>query len=411
MKRREWLAAATGLAFAGCRKVIAVRDFKELPGDVLNPERGFYFQRAAENPGDLTTVRKDGISLLLLTLDLRNHRNRPLDDAKLERLDFALKAVRAAGLKVIFRAAYGFTDADYRVDPLDLGLVRKHIERMASMMTRHAPVVWSVQAGMLGPWGEWHGSNHGDPPSLEARRTVAEAWLEGLPAEIPVLVRRAMFVRDLSPTAVDRLGWHNDALLANPDDMGTYSEPGWDRARELEWSHGQNLKTPFGGETVPDSEATGAEQVMRELELLRIAYLNRGYHGGTLQRWQRDGIFGEIEKRLGHRWVLRQVGSAGVTLENTGFAPLYTARKVEVAWFDPAAMKPIGAVVTTEVDLKGKSGRLEVPFKLPTAPSGSVLAVRLPDPAASLRDDGRYALHLASEGVRFDEASGWNVLA
>ena len=411
MKRREWLAAATGVALAGCRKEIAVREFKELPGDVLNPERGFYLQRAAENPGDLTGIRKDGMSLLLLTLDLRHYRDRPLDDAKLERLDFALKAVREAGLKVIFRAAYGFTDADYRVDPLDLGLVRKHIARMASVLTRHAPVVWTVQAGMLGPWGEWHNSNHGDPPSLEARRAVVEAWLEGLPAEVPVLVRRAMFVRDLFPTPQGRTGWHNDALLANPDDMGTYSEPGWDRARELEWSHQQNLKTPFGGETVPDSEATGAEQVLRELELLRISYLNRGYHGGTLGRWKRDGIFGEVEKRLGHRWVLREAAQSGVTLENTGFAPPYTSRKLEVAWFDPAVMKPASAVVVTETDLKGKAGSVEVPFKLPTAPAGSVLALRLPDATPSLRDDGRYALHLASDGVPFDEVTGWNVLA
>jgi len=411
MKRREWLAAATGMALAGCRKEIAVREFKELPGNVLNPERGFYFQRAAENPGDLTAIRKEGISLLLLTLDLRHYRDRPLDDAKLERLDFALKAVREAGLKVIFRAAYGFTDADYRVDPLDLGLVRKHIAWMSSVLARHAPVVWTVQAGMLGPWGEWHGSNHGNPPSLDARRTVLNAWLEGLPAEISVQVRRAMFVRDLFPTPKGRTGWHNDALLANPDDMGTYSEPGWDRAREREWSHQQNLKTPFGGETVPDSEVTSAVQVLRELELLRISYLNRGYHGGTLNRWKRDGIFGEVEKRLGHRWVLRKAGPSGVTLENTGFAPFYTSRKLEVAWFDPVTMRLASDVVTASEDLKGKTGSLEIPLKLPPAPTGSVLTLRLPDPAASLGYDGRYALRLASEGVRFDEATGWNVVA
>lgn len=411
MNRRQWLAAATGAAMAGCRKEIAVREFKELPGDVLNPERGFYFQRAAENPGDLTTIRKDSASLLLLTLDLRHYRDRPLEEAKLERLDFALKSVREAGLKVIFRAAYGFTGEDYRVDPIDLGLVRKHIARMSSVLTRHAPVVWTVQAGMLGPWGEWHNSNHGNPPSLEARRAVVEGWLEGLPSQIPLQVRRAMFVRDLFPTPQARTGWHNDALLANPDDMGTYAEPGWDRARELEWSHQQNLKTPFGGETVPDSEATGAEQVMRELELLQISYLNRGYHSGTLARWERDGIFGEVERCLGHRWVLRKAGPTGVTLENTGFAPLYTSRKLEAAWIDPISLKATSAVTATEVDLKGATDRLEIPFKLPAAPAGSVLALRLPDPTPNLRDDGRYALHLASEGVRFDEARGWNVLA
>ncbi len=410
MRRREWLAAAAGAAFAGCRETAAARGFDEAAGLVINPERGFYLQREAENPGDLKALRRDGLSLVLLTLDLRHHRDRSLDDAKLEGLDVALKAVRAAGLKAIFRAAYGFTDADYRVDPADLGLVRGHIARMAAMLTHHAPVVWTVQAGMLGPWGEWHGSRHGDPPSSEARRAVAGAWLEGLPAEISVQVRRPSFLRDLSSAPDARTGWHNDALLANPDDMGTYAEPGWDRARELEWSHRRNLLAPFGGETVPASESTGAEQVLRELKLLRISYLNLGYHAGTLHRWKTEGHFDEIERRLGHRWVLRQSGPAGVTLENTGFAPLYTSRKVEAAWFAPTAMRPAGAVVTTGADLKGKTGRLEIPLRLPAAPAGAALALRFPDPSDALRDDGRYALRLANEGIRFDEESGWNML-
>lgn len=418
MKRREWLAAAMAAGFGSFSEAEEFRDTSEV---VLNPERGFYVQCAAEEMIDFAALYRDGIRLVLLTLDLKRHRDRPLDDAKLERLDLALKAVRAAGLKVIFRAAYGFTDADYRVDPKDLGLIRQHIARMAALLSRHAPVVWAVQVGMLGPWGEWHDSNHGDPPSLEARRMVMDAWLEGLPATIFLQVRRPMFLRDLFPKRDDpgllRTGWHDDALLALPDDMGTFSEPGWDRKRELEWSSAQAIKTPFGGETVPASEATLAEQVLRELKLLKISYLNRGYHPGTLNGWRGmesggRNVFAEVEARLGHRWAVSRISSAGSPIElvNTGFAPVYSSRKAEIAWLDPASMKPVGPVFASDVDLKGAAGKLGIPFKLPAVPAGAVLGLRFPDSAESLREDGRYALHLVGPKIRFDEKSGWNVI-
>ncbi len=39
------------------------------------------------------------------------------------------------------------------------------------------------------------------------------------------------------------------------------------------------------------------------------------------------------------------------------------------------------------------------------------LALQLADPSPSLSGDGRYAIRLANEGIAFDEANGWNVLA
>ena len=39
------------------------------------------------------------------------------------------------------------------------------------------------------------------------------------------------------------------------------------------------------------------------------------------------------------------------------------------------------------------------------------LALQLVDPSPKLSGDGRYAIRLANEGIAFDEANGWNVLA
>ena len=287
MTRREWIALAGLATLPGCEKRSVVREFPPSNEAHGNPERGFYVQRAAEDPGDLTDLRAGGITLVLLTLDLKLYRSRPLDDAKLSVLDEALHLIREAGLKVIFRAAYGFTDADYRVDPADLALISGHIAAISKVLTAHAPWIFAVQAGMLGPWGEWHGSTHGDPPSLKARLAVANAWINRLPAKIFLQVRRPMFLRDMS-LDLKRCGSHNDALLANPDDMGTYAEPGWDRVRELQWCFESLKSVPFGGETVPDSETTQPPQVLDELQSLHTTYLNSGYHGGTLAKWKQS---------------------------------------------------------------------------------------------------------------------------
>ena len=131
MTRREWLAVSSLACMAGCGKPAASRSYPASREEHGNPERGFYVQRAAEDPGDLSNLRSRGISLVLLTLNLQHYRNRPLDDAKLSVLDVAMRQIRKAGLKVIFRAAYGFTAADYRVDPQDLALIGRHITVMA----------------------------------------------------------------------------------------------------------------------------------------------------------------------------------------------------------------------------------------------------------------------------------------
>ncbi len=420
MNRREWMFTAMGAVLAGCGKAAEPEMMVPL-STAANPERGFYTQHAVEDANNFAAVRAAGT-----TMNLRDFRGKPLNDAKLDLLDTALKAVRVAGLKVIFRAAYGFTDADYRVDPQDLGLIRGHIEKMGVVLRKHAPVVWAVQAGMLGPWGEWHNSNHGNPPSLEARQVVAEAWLKAMPALAFLQIRRPMFLREMFPSKNDpalvRTGFHNDALLALPDDMGTYSEEGWDRERDLRWCGNQAKRTPFGGETVPDSESTSGEQVLNELKLLRVTYLNRGYHGGTLARWKQmrvgqQTVYNQVEARMGHRWGMGRVNIAkdgkmvSFELENAGFAPIYTSRKVEAAWLNATTKEALMTPVLANVDLKGlvpESGVLPVKMVLPKQPTGSLLGIRLPDPARELSEDGRYALRLMHEGNRFDQDAGWN---
>ncbi|QDV39502.1 DUF4832 domain-containing protein [Tautonia plasticadhaerens] len=412
-----------------------------------NPERGFYAPRMSDRMDRLGGLRERGITLLLVEIDLKPFKDSDLTPAKLDEVRAAFDATRRHGLKAIVRAAYGFTGRDYRADPEDMGRILGHIRQLGETYREHRDVLYAVQAGFLGPWGEWHGSNWGDPPSLEARRAVLFGLLDVVPDPICVQVRRPMFIRDIfadepggseladaaahGGTRLSRTGWHNDALLSPPTDMGTYAQPGWDRDRELRWCDSHGRHTPFGGETVPSSSGTPIDRVVEELGLLHACYLNSAYHRGTLDGWReaeyRGGSgFEHIERRLGYRLVAERLrhstiaepgGELRVELElrNVGFASPHLPREVALILdrgdrayrlvledVDPRRWDPEVGTVT----LRG-----EVPISADAPPGKWRLGLHLADPSPRLRDDGRYAIRLAGEGIGFEESAGWNVLA
>ncbi len=404
--------------------------FTEGRAAMANPERGFYAPRMSNQVAGLDRLRAAGITLILVEMDLREFKEREISPEKLDELRRAFHAAREHGLKVIFRAAYGFTDQDYRADPRDLGRITGHIRQLGTILKEERDVLYSVQAGLLGPWGEWHGSNHGDPPTLEARRAVLFGWLDAVPC--PVQVRRPMFIRDLLPGKVtagsplSRVGWHDDALLSLPTDLGTFAERGWDRERELRWSADHGLYAPFGGETVPSSAKTPIAQVIRELERFRATYINSAYHRGTLEGWrqandQGENAYAQIERRLGYRLVADRLSSKvepggaikiDLDLRNVGFAPPYLPRVVALVLSRGDARHRVVAAADPRRWLPGEPIHVNCELRLPKdAPRGRwSLSLHLADPSPRLRDDGRYAIRLSNENIRFDDRTGFNLL-
>jgi hypothetical protein len=436
--------ALAGPATSGLKE----RIFQESREIFPNPERGFYSPVMTGRTRNLDGLRQQGISLLLVETDLREFKERDLSTEKLAEIRESLTAARQAGLKVIFRAAYGYTNRDYRADPKDMDRILGHIRQIGAVLTENADVLCGVQAGMFGPWGEWHGSNWGDPPSLEARRKVLFAWLDALPAHITVDIRRPMFIREIyadapggstlsaetaySGSRLSRTGFHDDSFLSLPSDSGTFVEAGWDRKRELQWCHQHGRFTPSGGETVPTSAPTPITQVVSEMELFHTSYLNIAYHRGTLENWRRTEYQGEngfqhIARRLGYRFVAKQLRYPAqakpgetcrieLTLTNVGFASPHLPREVAFAMVpgngtptrrfilkdaDPRRWDPEAGLITLR-------GEISVPID---APAGKwQLMIQLADPSPKLRDDGRYAIRLANEEIQFIEATGWNIL-
>jgi hypothetical protein len=211
--------------------------------------------------------------------------------------------------------------------------------------------------------------------------------------------------------------------------MGTYAERGWGRDRELRWSDNHGRYAPFGGETVPSSVKTPIKQVVRELEQLHATYLNSAYHRGTLDgrrqaEYQGENAYGHIERRLGYRLVadrLRYPASVApgekvkfeLELRNVGFTAPCLPR--EAALVLSKGEIHYRAVADADGRRWEPGKAIHVGFELrlpPDAPRGSwTLSLHLADPSPRLRDDGRYAIRLGNEEIRFSESSGGNILA
>lgn len=457
--RPAWLVVATAFmaALAACwvevrgadDPKVKQRTFRESREVFANPERGFYAPRSHNRMERLDDLQKQAISLLLVEMNLRELKDRDLTPAKLDELRKSFTAARTHGLKVIFRAAYGFTGRDYRTDPKDMGRIIGHIRQLGAVFAENRDVLCGVQAGFLGPWGEWHGSNWGDPPSLEARRNVLFALLDAVPAPITVQVRRPMFIRDIfagepggsdlsetmafNGSRLSRTGWHDDAFLALPDDMGTFVERGWSRQRELEWCSRHGRFAPSGGETVGPAADTPIVQTIREMELFHTTYLNIAYHPRVLRRWKEtehngENTFAEIARRLGYRLVAKQLSyssdvKAGeavrfdLTVANVGFAPPYLPRPVAFGLWRGEEPKPTATTALANADPRRWGPEVGVihvrgEIRVPDDATRGVyrLGVLLADPSDRLRDDGRYAIRLGNEDVRFAGKDGWNTL-
>ncbi len=313
------------------------------PSDDLfpNPGRGFYVQFDTADLDRIDELADSRITLVLLAYDLADFTDQPIAQAKLNELTQAFSVVRDHGLMVIFRAAYGFSSAAEYRDPSSLDVIRSHIAQIAPILRANADLLLSVQAGFLGPWGEWHHSNLGfddGVPEAAVINDLVEALAEAIPESVSIAVRRPRFIRAIDPQRIDvaRLAFHNDGLLASESDLGTYDAEGMSREDELAYMDQRLQWGANGGEMPRLSAYTTPSAAYREFQRLHLTYLNRKYNTEVLDDWANQTLFNEnflslIEKHLGYRWSMTQTQlptrfyawqsvKVSVTLTNTGFA-------------------------------------------------------------------------------------------
>ena len=165
----------------------------------------------------------------------------PISDGKLERLERSLNRLRQCGLKALLRFAYE-KDMKRTAGP-SLDTILGHMNQLEPIIKENADVIYVLQAGFVGAWGEWHSSTREIEKDHTQLAAIVARVLELLPSDRMTQVRVPKYKRwvlnepvltpfqlvdattAFSGIPAARIGFHDDGFLAETTDGGTWPEP------------------------------------------------------------------------------------------------------------------------------------------------------------------------------------------
>ncbi len=182
-----------------------------------------------------------GLTLVQTYCYLDSFAKGPISDDKLALLEKSLNRLRERGMKALLRFAY-----ERRMDRrggATLERILQHLEQLRPLLRENADVIFVIQAGFVGAWGEWHNSTYRLEEDHGALADIVRAILEAVPEDRMIQVRVPKYKRWVlaesqlggdhelqegnahtgSPLA--RIGFHDDGFLAEKTDGGTWPEP------------------------------------------------------------------------------------------------------------------------------------------------------------------------------------------
>lgn len=404
-----------------------------------NPERGFYkhTESTLGTSGTLSEstlksyMKNENISLILRVYYLTNFKTTALNSNALQRFDTDMDVLRKSGLKCILRFAY---TNQMPGEDAPLEIVKQQLDQLAPYFAKHADVIAFMQAGFVGPWGEWHSSSN-NLTTPAASSEIINKILACLPIDRMVQVRTPFFKQrfldrttaltnseGFDKSKVARIGHHNDCFMASINDYGTYK----DVIAEKAYLNSECLFVPSGGETCPPSGIDPADctKAQQEMRFLRWTYLNDGYYRGVNDQWIVQGCMDNIKREMGYRFQLKSgsftrvlaPGSAfntRIVIQNSGYAPLYNKRDVELILrnnqnnmiyvakidTDPRLWQPL---TENLIDVS-----LGIPDNMPTGTYS--LLLNLPDAYTTISGRPEYSVRLANQQV-WEASTGFNNL-
>lgn len=413
-----------------------------------NPERGMYTQvnfdsedlgkTLSEN--SLRALRNDNITLVFNYYYLNAYRDKDIDDEYLQRLEKNMQVLRKFGAKTILRFAYtsNYRESDKPWDaPVEQ--VIRHVAQIAPYLQEYADVIFCLQAGFVGAWGEWYYTSHfGYPvPDVDARNTLLEALLEALPERRMLCVRTPEYKTNVLHTDFTdtltyaeayngsykaRIAAHNDCFVASANDVGTFSG---NPARNY-WAK-ETRFTSMGGETCGTSYYSTCENALEQLKRYHWTYLNRAYHPEVLNSWLQDGCMNEIKARLGYRFVLDKAWftpepeagksfKAELQIRNVGFAAPCNPRNVQLVLVSTTQPDDVVILPFPEIDPRtwyadgNGTHNINMTCTLPNGMHGAYnLYLNLPDPEPALAGNPFCSIRLANEDM-WEETTGYNKL-
>ena len=416
-----------------------------------NPERGFTEELSSKVSDNHPNVVKGNINsswgasekrtLVVVLYNFNKFKDKDLSEAVLTGFDEDMAELRKYGLKCVLRFAY----TESQNDDVDATpeWVKRHLEQLKPHLAANADVIYVLEAGFVGVWGEWYyTANYGNESQHmnSKRRQVIQYLFENAPEDRFILFRYSMlkteYFGDETPLSASeafsgsmraRWGCHNDAFLNNWGNDGTYaSDDDDDDPAVRAYVAQETLYVPNGGETNVESNSL-AEKVYAnapaEMAEYHWSFCGTSYATQVTNRWRNSGIFDTLNVHMGYRYNLIDAqlsdeaapgGKMNVTIRvrNDGYAPIYNERhaylvlKSEQKTFSlPLQTNPRRWLPNGKISWINE--QVEIPANLPEETYH--LYLWLPDKYEAIQDDARYAVRLANEGL-WDENTGYNDL-
>ncbi|MBQ3673514.1 MAG: DUF4832 domain-containing protein [Paludibacteraceae bacterium] len=404
---------------------------------VIKAEESWFFSDDGNRPNE---------SLLVAIYYLGNYKTKDLSQAILTGFNEDMQILRNKGFKCILRFAYDWNSKN----DATLTWTKRHIEQLTPYLEANSDVIYVLQTGFVGQWGEWYySSNHGNKTQhmTDNRRQILQAMLNACPSNRFLLVRYPMIKGeflgatnnpDTNPltsaqaftnTPRARIGHHNDAFLNEYGNDGTYvswDEEDDDSQEVRQYIEDETLYVPNGGETnVEDGNLAKKvyNQAESEMSKYHWSFCGETYAEAVTDKWRANGIFDNLNRNMGYRFQLTTAtfpasanpgGNARIQLniKNVGYAPLYNERHAYIVLkngnktyqiqlqSDPRRWLPNG--VTTAID-----EQVTIPSSVPNGTYQ--LYLYLPDASETIADDPRYAVRFANTNV-WDANTGMNNL-
>lgn len=420
-------------------------EYTESDSIIFNPERGFYnfaeFRSDNTNALSLTSINSmvgSGISLIYNTYTMIDYRETLIPEAYLDRIRSNMKILREGGAKTVLRFRYTNSESQKPWDPTE-ELVLQHIEQLTPILREYSDVIYVLEAGFIGVWGEWYYTDNfiyrPDEDEYGPRKRVLDALLEVMPENRMICVRYPAakifsFGIEVSDTVtrqtayngsdLSRVAFHNDCFLADQDDRGTFGG----RRSHRTFLASETKYLAMGGETCRLSTFSECSNALEDMAKYHWSFMNSAYDRAVIRDWDDNGCLPEIKKRLGYRFVLSNgeytnTGTAGgvfkikLNLKNVGFAAPFNPRNVEVVFVSKNGQEEYKLKLNDDPRFwfPGECVEINTAFGLPKDMSNGDYDVflHLPDPEPTLYGRKNYSIRLANEDT-WDYDKGYNKL-
>ncbi|MCM1540772.1 MAG: DUF4874 domain-containing protein [Blautia sp.] len=321
--------------------------FRETPGNVLNPGRGWYriytYVLAEDGQYELPPALYDGETLALVLIDISAYQERPISDKGLSDMDWILRCFAESGREMILRVVYDTAGRGMEREPALFSQVQRHMEQMAPLLVKYSGHIFVYQGLLVGSWGEMHTSKFVSEKYL---RQLAEDFFRLTGGRLRLAVRKPVQYRLIQGFECERLpltGCFDDAIFASETHMGTFGlqgrqEAGWDSPwcpeEEIPFLEKLAEKVPFGGEVLHWEDGMTAADAVHRLSGLHVSYLNCVHEEARLKRWRETeyapgvSLYDYIGAHLGYRFVVEKAvcerkkkeAHLAVRIVNHGFA-------------------------------------------------------------------------------------------